>query len=290
MKYFKIFSKGVSVFAIIFILLQSCFFNDDITPDYLKIKISYISGIGHISYEKGLISSIGDEKLIYDKYGHLVASRIHEIDTSFNADSSSWYIYEALEKYSYIWENNLIVGIVADSILERSETDTNYFNEYSLYTNLPVSVHYYSGIRLDSVGIFNPLNTESKKMIFFEYDEKGNIRRNSEYLSPPSDPNDPYEYFNYSYERSVTEFSGYDNKPNPFNIIFKQLGVIIPALATRNISINNPLASTTNRPFLDTWMQIDNSYEYIYNKDGLPIVIMRNKGESNELTTLIEYY
>lgn len=263
---------------------QACFNDDNVAPDYSKTEVSYISGLGQILYQDGLIKSIGREKMIYDENDLLIASRVYSLDSMYSYDSSSITVYEHLEKYSYIWDNSLIMLILADSLLERVEHVGQLLYNYSLLTNIPVSEQFYTGERLDSIYFYYYIDFEKTNRILLEFDESGNVTKRTEYYTPDiGNPLIPY------YPMSITEYTGYDKHPNPYNLIFVKCNTMLNKIVGYNFSANNPTGSILRIKDDDSWLQLEYSFDYIYNSDGLPVTIIKDKGTVNEVITNVEY-
>jgi len=73
---------------------------------------------------------------------------------------------------------------------------------------------------------------------------------------------------------TITTFK-YDNHPNPWNLLFKEAGVLlpIPGIEQENISKNNPVESSVLAIFtgapMDT-VEVSASVTYEYNSGGYP--------------------
>ncbi len=269
----------------------SCEKNNDIELDYSNIRIKSISGIGDFEYEEDKITSIGSEKFVYNSSKQLDYSRIYQMDTVYGYDINTGeygtisFIEEKLEKYSYIWENNRVVGRLIDSLMDKTIKEGGIYN-LSLETNMPSAEYFYSGDRLDSILFHKPINDKNVRKAIFEYNANGNVTKAVEFYYYNPIQSFPIQQ---SYTESVTEFYSYDNKPNPYNLIFEKYGIIFNKLEGKNISKNNPTSSKTRVKYNDDWLEINNSFDYEYDSNGLPTKIISNKETMSEKTTTIEY-
>jgi hypothetical protein len=195
------------------------------------------------------------------------------------------FIEEKLERYSYIWENDKVVGRLIDSLMDKTIKEGGIYN-LSLETNMPSAEYYYSGDRLDSILYHKPINDKNVRQAIFEYNDNGNLTKVLEYYYYNPTQSFPMQP---SYTESVTEFNSYDDKPNPYNLMFEKYGIIFNKLEGKNISKNNPTSSKTRIKYNDDWLEINNSFDYEYDSNGLPTKIISNKGTMSEMITTIEY-
>lgn len=277
---------------ILLTILISCENNDEMEVDYSKIRIKSISDVGDFEYKEGRISSIGEEKFIYNSSNQFDHSRIYHLDTVYGYDMNTGEygvissIHEKLERYSYIWENKKVVGRLVDSLMDKTIKDGGIYN-LSIMTNMPSAEYHYTGSILDSIVYHKPINDNSVRKVIFEYYDNGNISKlfTFYYYNPiQSFPIIP------SYSESVTEFYSYDDKPNPYYLLFKKYGVIFNKLEGRNLSKNNPSSSKIRVKYNDDWLELNNNIDYKYNSNGLPEKIITNKGTMSEITIRVEYY
>jgi hypothetical protein len=286
------FSKFYSIIFLLliaFISVISCGKDETGDLNYSEIEISSITGIGNFTYKNGLITSVGLEKFLYDETSRLTGTRMNHIDTINSYDiltgGPNKLIVEKLEKYSYLWENNLIKGRLIDSVMNKTIKDGGIFS-LSVLSNLPSAEYFSSGDRLDSIIILKSVPESNATKYIFEYNGNGNIIKSTEYFS-----NNPLQTLPPipSYSKTVTEYFEYDNKPNPYYILLKKCGVILNKLEGNNISKNNPLRSKTIIQYQNSLLELNITYDYEYNSNGLPTKISINKGTVSERNTYIGY-
>ena len=291
------------------ITLASCQSDDDISLNLSNIQLQSIEECvsdnetssactSHtFLYDNGILQAIDSEQFIYDEYGTLVGTRVHEMDTTFRYKCVSddceptdqvLSIKETLEKYSYHWEDNHVVSRTLDTIMIKTIVD-GVTTDVALQTYLPSAEYYYSGDILDSVSYWHPISRVNIRKIVFKYDVVGNITALNEYyrttpypfVRAPMVPASPYS-------EVVTEFLRYDDKPNPYYAMFKQYGVMLNKVEGRNISKNNPMEAISRIKYNGDWLEAYHTYEYEYYY-GLPSTVYLDRGMTSEVTTKITY-
>lgn len=114
-------------------------------------------------------------------------------------------------------------------------------------------------------------NQTKPKFQSFIYDPKGNVSRIHSHTSVnlPLPPGVGVPVYNV--HDAVADFE-YDNHPNPYNILYKQLGVFIAGWEGVSLSPNNAIAFE-NRIDMGDGRDLHTSvkYEYEYNSKGLPV-------------------
>jgi hypothetical protein len=282
----------ISLLALAFIIFfSSCQSSSPNEPDFSKVKIASISELGKIEYENQQIKSIAYEIFSWDEKNQLVESTIHRMDSSYaypinpETDSQSLITTEFLQKCSYVYENKYPRYKMLDSLLEQTARDDTLIS-MSRKTGLLAEEYFYSDDKLDSIEFHNPTGDNTLKKLIYEYDDYGNISRQIEFrfrdlLWSPS---------LWRLEKLNIEFTDYDNKPNPFHILYNQAGFIPEKMHGKNFSKNNPLGSKITVIRNGTEMVLNNTYDYNYNSNGLPFEIILNKGSDGEKLIRISYY
>ena len=251
-------------------------------------KVASISYVGKFTYQNGILISAETEKFLYDNYNNLIASRMYEIDTMYTAyvedgvvKTKDTVIHTLLTRYSYKW----IGGAPKERMLDTLQYNTYYPkhdhpDDQVLVTNLLSAEYYYNNNRLDSVHYASFLNDSNIERRLFEYDERGNISRIYDYYHwRPATISMPY------YSEAIIEFEEYDNHPNPYNLLFTQTGVLLPRWETNNFSPNNPIRSKIKLKEDDQWIELTNTWRYLYNDMGLPGTIIINEGTELTIVT-----
>lgn len=230
-------------------------------------------------YEGNRISGLNDFEFAYDNQNRLVQIGKIVADTSqiISSVNSVFYRYDTIF-YNYYWSVDKVMSIKDSVMTGRSSYVDQQLtsSEYQQYVSTYSQIFYKDG-RIDSIDYNGfekqSLITNDPKPIFqaFNYDQKGNVSRIHSQVSVnlPLPPGVGVPVYNVN--DAVADFE-YDNHPNPYNILYMQLGVFIAGWEEVSLSPNNTLASET-RINMGDGRKLNTSvkYEYEYNSKGLPV-------------------
>jgi|GEM_PF-6692659 len=288
------------IFACI-IWLVSCRSGKE-TMSPLDIKIKSITGVGEIIYEGDLIKSIGRQQFIYNTNKELIACRMYYRGTDFIGFPSGdrqTIVTETVERYSYLRQGKLVKAELIDSVYSVTYYNDQIQNQ-RLLTNQPAYEYYHTGNRLDSIIKRSGFGSLSAGKVIFEYDAAGNIKREKTYENtdyPAAYPGIPY-YIPIT--ESITVYE-YDNKINPFKILYDKYGVVIDFYKGKglqnywnkvhsNISVNNPVRMEATIKIDEITLRANTQIKYEYNAKGLPVKITYETTGQPSRTIDISYY
>lgn len=278
-----LFKRIIPSVTLIFLFYASaCKRNEDPAP--LQVRIANIGTLGDFKYENNLLKSIGNYRLHYDHQQQLTAMIRHERDTLYTSLGvrSDTIIREEYIQYSFSWDSGNVYGIIIDSTFSSSSTN-GYSTMASYSKNTPLLSFFYTGDKIDSILCHAPSEFNGLSKMAFEYDDNHNIFRKTTYGMSPSVI--PYQ------RRYYTEVStlDYDQRNNPFHLLFKQLGTILPQLIHENFSPNNPVKQTTNYTDGPIKLDFEAKFSYMYNASGYPNQIVSNAETSSQRSKSIRY-
>lgn len=282
----------------ILLLFAGCRKNADspVYPDHSTIKIKSIVGNGQswqFTYDNDLLATINGEKLIY-KNGKLHSSVRVAADTTyivFNGPpkDSTQQVFIKKARYSYVWETNQLLKVMADTLLTQQYTNGKLTNE-SLNLNIHQASFFYNQQRLDSMASFSAPNPADYSLISgtFEYDNQENITQETGLASFASG----IPYPGTPTQLKVSTTYEYDNHPNPFYILYKQIGFPWRGI-NQCISKNNPVKTSFTTvgsiPLSD-----QKTIRYEYNGQGLPVKMSYEvrllSGDKQTVSYTITYY
>lgn len=249
----------------------------------IKKQDSYLTKVRDtflFEYEGNRISKLNDFDFFYDNQNRLVQIGKIVGDTSESNYSETFVFY----RYDTIFYNYYRIGdkvmLIKDSVMTER---TSYRDQQLFSTEYQSNVGAYSQIfykdeRVDSIKyggyeekslITNQVKPMSQA---FSYDHKGNISRIHSQIPMnfpvPSGVGVPA----YSVHDAVADFQ-YDNHPNPYNILYRQLGTFIVGMEEASLSPNNRVTSETRIDMGDGDAIISTEYRYEYNFRGLPVSV-----------------
>ncbi len=254
------------------------------TPEPQSMRISYIQPLGELEYEGSLLTFLGGSKLSYDHQQRLRTIIISQIDTVYKWFEGEKYLYTygSYLQYGFAWEGSVVQGIKIDSTATQTSVNgTVISTTYS--TNRPQVSFFHTGDRLDSITAFSSMLHGHFKVIF-EYDSQNRIIRKiaSGHTSyPPYLGPVPYIQVDSSFE--------YDDYHNPYCLLHKQLGTLLPELILENFSPNNPIKYTTHYKDSSTERSYETHYSYTYNAQRYPTQIVTTVGSSPANTKILRY-
>ncbi len=254
------------------------------TPEPQSVRISYIQPLGELEYEGDLLTLIGSSKLSYDHQQRLrtiVSSQVDTVDKWFEGEKYL-YTYGSYLQYGFAWEGSVVQGIKIDSTA--TQTSVNGIIVSGTYSvNNPQVSFFHTGNRLDSIVAHSSLLNGHHRVIL-EYDDKNRIIRrisSGKTFYPPYQVSVPYIQVDSSFE--------YDDYNNPYHLLHRQLGTLLPELILENVSPNNPIKYTTHYKDGTTERSYETHYSYTYNAQRYPTQIVTTVGSSPANTKMLRY-
>lgn len=251
----------------------------------IKIKsIQEPTQLLSFEYSGDKVKEVNGQHFIYDNQNRLVKSRMERTDTTAVQVFGEIQQIVTMRKvvFSYIWQNNHIATIVKDTVyFSRFQNGQLTVMEEQL--NVRYCIFFYKNDRIDSIAYHTATNslTSGYRPIYraFTYDDNGNIRQSRE-LIPQTYPS-PENY------RMVTTFDyTYDDRPNPYQILYNQLGTIIPGLERGNLSNNNVVRIEIKNDDINAFL----TFRYQYNSKGLPVKMINYTNPTFTSATTFQYY
>lgn len=270
----------ISYLCAVLLLVAGCR-KEDSTPPAPSRNLTAVSGVpgfGSFSYQDGLLTGAGGYQITYQD-GQIAGMRREWRDTGWVisvADSTSW-ISHSVTRYSFrLLEQGEVRACTLDSSFQESGSPGSPAS-VSLYSEPDASAYFYHGDRLDSVVYVMATPGSLIREIINAYDGKGNIRTQTVFMYPhnllPGQPLPAHTNV------SVTTFE-YDHHPNPWNLLFRQTGVLLPGLELYNISQNNPVRSTSVVELGNQEIRVESTYHYVYDAEGYPVKATSSAGGS----------
>lgn len=239
-------------------------------------------------YDGDKLIKMGNEEFFYDHHGQLKRSTnvvISSPITRVIAGKKSIYFYRYLYAYSYHWEQNKVKRIQIDSLIVERTEDGNVSKE-KRFVNSPVCEFFYKDDRIDSLSYIKYSSSEpSYHSRALNYNEKGNIIQAKSRSLSKEDKWNP----DLHPELITTSYESYDDKLNPYQIIYENLGTLTPSMFELNYSANNPLSSWVLSSYrFESVISVNNTYQY--NSNGLPILIKTDREDFPLPNIFIEYH
>ncbi len=278
-------SKTAILAFIPLLLLFTSGCKNDRSPEPQPLKVVYIQSLGDLIYENDLLTSMGDNIFRYDDRHRLSAAIRSRVDTSYSwfGGEESIRIREYYLQYGFIWEGAAVQGIKIDSTFSQSSSnDVPHWPSYS--TNIPLVSFFHTGDKLDSIICHAPSELNGISRIIFEYDNKNRIIRKTLHgltSRPPFSFPIRYIQIHSSFE--------YDDYNNPYHLLYRQLGTLLPELIFDNFSPNNPLKHTTFYKEGSLELNYETNYSYTYNARRYPTQMVTDPGYSHERSRIFKY-
>jgi hypothetical protein len=254
---------------VLIVAVTGCQKHDGESPSPQSPTITYISTLGDITYLGAKLSTIGHYHLLYGDNQRLIGLRREDsVSTpSVNPADPDPLIAKTLVRYSFIWKDGKIAASNLDSMVSVETRGGKVMSEDCL-TDSPYGVYFYSGNRLDSILFITYTNQDHPKKTIFEYGPDGNISKETNTFFPQvSYPSLPA----LKPAKTIAAFK-YDRHLNPWNLLVKQVGVILPTvLEAHNISKNNMIETDVEVIFPGDTANIRLSKTYTYNSAGYPM-------------------
>lgn len=215
------------------------------------------------------MSTIGRYHLLYDDNLRLSGLRMEDSVSNPSVDPANPdpLIVKRLIRYSFIWKDGKIAASNLDSMLTVETRGGKVVSEDGL-ADSPYGIYFYSGQRLDSILFITYTGQDHPKKTIFEYGHDGNISKETDIFYPqvsyPSLPGPKPA-------KTIATFK-YDHHPNPWNLLVKQAGVILPGvLEGHNMSKNNVTETDLEVIYPGDTVNIRISKTYTYNSAGYPV-------------------
>ena len=208
--------------------------------------------------------------------GRLSGLRREERDTTRTVTGPvtvSWISY-SLQEYSFRWQGGRIQAARLDTFYSFISSSTGTVSVGSSSGSDPLK-YYYTGDRLDSI-VYEEATPLGIRLVTDRFDGKGNIATRTTFQYPPNGTVIqgqlplPAE--------SLTTFT-YDDHPNPWQLLFAAVGVVLPEMQGHNFSRNNPLSADIDlTPGVAGDARKAVRWQYRYDATGYPVSISADDG------------
>jgi hypothetical protein len=239
-------------------------------------RLAYISGVGDLQWQGGKVRSAGLARLSYtgDRLSGLRREERDTTRTVTGPDTVSWISY-SLQEYSFRWQGGRIQAARLDTSYSFSSSSTGGVSVASSSGTEPLK-YYYTGDRLDSIVYVETTHFDTR-LVTDRYDGTGNIATRTILQYPNGTFNQgqlplPTE--------SLTTFT-YDDHPNPWQLLFSAVGVVLPEMQGHNFSRNNPLSADIDlTPGVAGDAHKAVRWQYRYDAMGYPVSISADDGSA----------